>query len=128
LPARLSPTKTLRLHGWRETGNEKPELAGYGSDAEELTALFKNGGEQLLHPRLPCHVGQVLWAVRQEMARTVADVLSRRLRALLLDASAAIGMAPQVARLMAAELGRDEAWEKHQVSDFRELARSYLFP
>ena len=127
LPARLSPTKTLRLHGWCEAGNDKPELAGYGSDAGELTALFKNGGDQLLHPRLPCHVGQVLWAVRQEMARTVADVLSRRLRALVLDAPAAIEMAPQVARLMAAELGRDGAWEKQQVSDFRALARSYLF-
>src|SRR5271170_302671 len=36
LAARLSPTKTLRLHGWRETGNGKPALAEYGSDAGEL--------------------------------------------------------------------------------------------
>jgi len=47
---------------------------------------------------------------------------------LVLDAPAAMEMAPQVAHIMAVELGRDEDWEKQQVSDFRELARSYLFP
>ncbi len=45
------------------------------------------------------------------MARTVDDVLSRRTRALLLNARAALAMAPAVARLMAAELGRDAAWQ-----------------
>jgi hypothetical protein len=49
------------------------------------------------------------------------------LRALPLDARAAIEMAPPVAHLMAAELGRDAAWEKQQVSDFRKLALTYLF-
>jgi glycerol-3-phosphate dehydrogenase len=45
----------------------------------------------------------------------------------VLDARAAIEMAPQVARIMATELGRDEAWEKQQVSEFRELALRHLF-
>ena len=125
LAARPSPTKTLRLHGWREADNKKTELAEYGSDAKELLALCENAGDKLLHPRLPYRVGQAHWAVRQEMARTVEDVLSRRLRALPLDARAAIEMAPNVARIMAAELGRDEAWEKQQVSDFHKLARQY---
>ena len=127
LATQSSPTKTLRLHGWHEAGGSKPELAEYGTDAGELIALCKKVGDTLLHPRLPCRVGQVHWAVRQEMARTVEDVLSRRLRALVLDAQAAIEMAPQVAHIMASELGRDEAWEKQQISDFQELARHYLF-
>ena len=127
LATRMSPTRNLRLHGWREAGDGKPELAEYGSDAEELLAVCEIAAEQLLHPRLPYSAGQVLWAVRQEMARTVEDVLSRRLRALPLDAQAAIEMAPPVARLMAAELGRDEAWKKQQVSDFQKLALHYLF-
>ena len=67
------------------------------------------------------------WAVRREMARTVEDVLSRRLRALVLDARTAMEMAPQVAQIMATELGHDETWEKRQVLDFRELALNYLF-
>jgi glycerol-3-phosphate dehydrogenase len=127
LAARPSPTKTLRLHGWREGGDTKPELVEYGTDARELIALCENMGDKLLHPRLPYRLGQVHWAVRQEMARTVEDVLSRRLRALPLDAQAAIEMAPQVARVIAAELGRGEDWEKQQIAHFRELALHHLF-
>lgn len=127
LAARPSATKTLQLHGWREGGDTKPELVEYGTDAAELTALCKNVGDKLLHPRLPYRVGQVHWAVQKEMARTVEDVLSRRLRALPLDARAAMEMAPQVARVIAAELGRDEDWEKKQTTHFQELARHHLF-
>jgi glycerol-3-phosphate dehydrogenase len=68
----------------------------------------------------------VVWAAREEMARTVEDALSRRTRALLLNARAAIAMAPRVAALMAAELGRDEAWQHAQVEAFTTLARQYL--
>jgi glycerol-3-phosphate dehydrogenase len=57
---------------------------------------------------------------------TVEDALSRRTRSLLLDAMAAIECAPLVASLLAAELGRDEAWEQQQITYFRELAGNYL--
>jgi glycerol-3-phosphate dehydrogenase len=127
LAARPSPTKTLRLHGWREAGDGQPELAEYGSEAEEIIALGEVVGDKPLHPRLPYCLGQVLWAVRREMARTVEDVLSRRLRALPLDARAAMDMAPQVAHILAAELGHDAGWEQQQVLNFRELALHYLF-
>ena len=64
--------------------------------------------------------------VREEMARTVEDVLARRQRTLILDARAAIEAAPSVASEMAKELGRDQAWESAQVESFRALARKYL--
>ncbi len=127
LAARLSPTKDLRLHGWREAVDGNSELVEYGSDAEGLMVLCESAGNKPLHPRLPYSAGQVVWAVRQEMARTVEDVLSRRLRALPLDAQAASEMAPQVARIVAAERGRDAAWAEQQVMAFRELALHYLF-
>ena len=126
LVSRSSPTKTLRLHGWCEP-DTKSEMSEYGSDAEKLNAACKSSGSEWLHPRLPYRVGQVQWAVRQEMARTVEDVLARRLRALPLDARTAMEMAPQVAHILALELGRDEAWEKSQTSNFHELAQHYLF-
>lgn len=125
LEARPSPTKTLRLHGWSDASGVKPELAEYGSDAEAVVAVSKQAGDKLLHPRLPYRVGQVHWAVRQEMARTVEDVLSRRLRALPLDARAVSEMAPEVAHILAAELGRDDAWKKSQVAAFQKLAQQY---
>jgi glycerol-3-phosphate dehydrogenase len=127
LAARPSPTKTLRLHGWREANDSKSEMVEYGSDDKKLIGLCEIAGDKLLHPRLPHCAGQVVWAVRQEMARTVEDVLSRRLRALPLDAQAAIEMAPQVAHILAVELGRDVAWAEQQVLNFRELALHYLF-
>jgi glycerol-3-phosphate dehydrogenase len=65
-------------------------------------------------------------AVRDEMARTVEDVLARRCRALFLNAAAARDMAPRVAALMAAELGRDETWQRDQIAAFTALASEYL--
>ncbi|HKM73379.1 MAG TPA: glycerol-3-phosphate dehydrogenase C-terminal domain-containing protein, partial [Stellaceae bacterium] len=70
--------------------------------------------------------GEVAWAVRREMARTVEDVLSRRTRALLLDARASLEAAPKVAAIMAKQLGRDESWAKTQVAAYRDLARGYI--
>lgn len=81
---------------------------------------------QPLHHALPYSAEEVTDAVRTEMARTVADVLARRTRALILDARAAMEIAPRVASLMAAELGRDQNWQDAQVHAFQELARGYL--
>ncbi len=70
----------------------------------------------------------VAWFGRYEMARTVEDVLARRTRVLFLDAQATIAMAPSVARELAQELGRDEAWERAQLADFTEVAQHFLPP
>jgi len=68
------------------------------------------------------------WFARHEMARTVEDVLARRTRLLFLDARAALDKAPQVARELAGELGRDEAWQNSQLAAFRETARHFIPP
>ena len=60
------------------------------------------------------------------MALTIEDVLARRLRALFLDARAAIDIAPKVASIMAKEMNKDKDWENQQVNDFIELAQNYL--
>ena len=60
------------------------------------------------------------------MALNIEDYLARRCRLLFLNAKAAIEAAPLVAQLMAIELGKDAEWQKDQVSDFSELASSYL--
>lgn len=48
------------------------------------------------------------------------------MRALFLDARSAKEMAPQVAHLMAQELGQDKSWEQEQVKRFCELADGYI--
>lgn len=64
--------------------------------------------------------------VRDEMARTVEDVLARRSRLLLLDARNAVSHAAHVASVLARELGRDDEWQTEQVRQFSSLAARYL--
>jgi glycerol-3-phosphate dehydrogenase len=128
LDERPCVTKTLNIHGYHPHAEEFGDLGYYGSDAvalRDLTTAAPELGRQL-DPALPTQAVQVVWAVRHEMARTVDDVLSRRTRALLLNARSAIAMAPAVAKLMAVELGRDENWQKDQVAQFTAMAQGYL--
>ncbi|PTX18904.1 glycerol-3-phosphate dehydrogenase [Pontibacter mucosus] len=129
LPARPCNTTNLRIHGAvSEKSNILKPLLYYGTDAagvEVLAAQHPALGNKL-HRSFP-HIGaEVVWAVRHEMARTVEDVLARRLRVLFLNAKAAIEMAPQVAALMAGEMGKDAEWQQEQVRDFIKLANRYL--
>jgi glycerol-3-phosphate dehydrogenase len=129
LPSRSSTTADLKLHGWREDLSKGDDvLSVYGSDASRLNELCAERAEWNLplHPSLPYRQAEVIWAARNEAARTIADVLARRTRALFLDARASIEAAPQVAALLATELGRDKNWQEHQVSAFRKLALAYL--
>jgi glycerol-3-phosphate dehydrogenase len=124
LPDRPSVTATLRLHGApaAEGGDGDPPL-----DDPELAGLVAERPEwgERLHPRLPYRAADVVRAARHEMARSVEDALARRTRALLLDARASVEAAPRTAALLAAELGRDDAWQRRQVAAYRELARGY---
>ena len=122
-------TQHLRLHGW--TGSEvagEPSLQVYGADAGAVAALAEVEPtlKQRLSSSLPYLAAEVVWAVRNEMARTVEDVLARRTRALLLGAKASMEIAPKVAALMAKELGRDKAWQKKAIADYLAVARRYV--
>ena len=104
LDERPSPTAELRLHGWAEEGAPTaatgPAMARTPPPSTPSPPSAPTGATPL-HPRLPYRAGEVVWAVRHEMARTVEDVLARRTRALLLDARASAEIAPAVAALMA---------------------------
>jgi glycerol-3-phosphate dehydrogenase len=128
LPERACVTRELNIHGFLAHPGKHGSLAVYGSDAPGIEALVRSDAQLAapLHPALPYLLAEVVWAVRQEMARTIDDVLARRTRALVLNARAAIDAAPRVAAVMAAELGRDAAWQEQQLADFRKLAAGYL--
>lgn len=128
LAERPCVTKDLHVHGFHRRADQFGGLAGYGSDAVGLEEVMREepAWAKPLHDALPICGAQVVWAARHEMARTVDDVLARRTRALYLNAAAAIAMAPEVARLVAAGLGRDESWERRQLADFGHIAATYL--
>ncbi len=128
MPWRPCVTHNLKIHGCSQDVHEHDSLGIYGSDAPSIRAIVKEKPSlgEALHPSLPYCGAEVIWAARQEMARTVEDVLARRTRALFLNAHAAKAMAPAVAALMARELGRDDAWQADQVQRFASLARGYM--
>jgi glycerol-3-phosphate dehydrogenase len=128
LPSRPCVTGTLRLHGYDAATRPSARLGVYGSDAVHIQELMRADPSlaEPLHAALPCTGAQVVWAARAEMARTVEDVLARRCRALLLNARAAIAMAPRAAALLAGELGRPAAWQRAEVDRFTEVAQRYL--
>jgi glycerol-3-phosphate dehydrogenase len=70
---------------------------------------------------LPYRKAEALYAVREEMALTVDDVLSRRTRALLIDRRATQRAARSVAELIAPELGWDATRIDAEVSAFHDI-------
>lgn len=128
LPDRKSVTRSLPIHGSRQTNGSEGPLSFYGSDEEGVLSLVRENPElgESLSSEMKIIKAQVVWAVREEMARTVEDFLARRSRALFLDASESIRMAAEVARIMARELGKDPEWEAGQVAGYVSLAKSYL--
>lgn len=127
LPDRDCVTKTLNIHGYHTNAEQYGPLSFYGTDAAEIRELVEKDSTlgQPLDAELPIIGAEIVWAARAEMARTVEDALSRRTRALLLNAKAAVRIAPRVAELLAAELGHDSAWQAQQVAQFNQLAKGY---
>lgn len=128
LPSKPCVTQNLKIHGCADS-NDENYLNIYGSDKiliEELCKL-QPGLNKKLHPNFPHTEAEVVWTIKNEMAETVEDVLSRRLRILFIDAAAAIEMSPRVAALLAVELGADKAWEENQIKIFNTLASGYVY-
>jgi glycerol-3-phosphate dehydrogenase len=122
-------TKRLRLvgaDGGREAaaGSLAAHLAGrHGSLAVQVQRLIDADaslGEPLV-AGLPYVRAEAVHAVRNEMARSLDDVLSRRTRSRMLERTATLAAAPAVAQLIAADLGWDDAEIDRQVATFRAL-------
>jgi glycerol-3-phosphate dehydrogenase len=122
-------TEDMQIHGWTRSESAQGNLKPYGADALQLQALLKESPElsEPIHPDFNYQKVEVVWHAREEMARTVEDVLARRTRALLLNAKASIEAAPAVAAILANELGRDAEWEREQVEAYTALAKGYVF-
>ncbi|WP_395166837.1 glycerol-3-phosphate dehydrogenase/oxidase [Francisella salimarina] len=101
-------------------------LKVYGKNAEDIKAIQTElDNFELLHDDLPYYQAEVVYHVRAEKAQTVEDVLARRTRAAFLDIKASIDAAPVVAKLMAKELDKDEAWQNQQIDSFMEFSKNF---
>ncbi|WP_418992676.1 FAD-dependent oxidoreductase [Alistipes sp.] len=129
LPRRKCVTKKLPIHGYRKNPDLTNHLYVYGSDEEKIRELIRQRPElgERLSQKYGYTLAEVVWAVREEMALTVEDVLARRVRLLFVDAREALAAAPVAARLMARELAEDEAWIDREVENFAGLVKNYIF-
>jgi glycerol-3-phosphate dehydrogenase len=90
-----APSRLVRRHG-----TESPVVAALGEELDLLRPLV---------PGRPFLEAEVAWAVRNELALSVDDVLSRRLRLSPELGERRAEVAPRVAAIMARELGWDQA-------------------
>lgn len=128
LPDAKCETKALPIHG-NAHATDSSHLNSYGTDRKHIETLIKMQSHlaEKLHPHFPYTAAEVVWAARNEMAETVEDVLSRRLRLLFIDAQAALDVAPKVASILAGEIGADHSWEADQIEKFTTLAKGYIY-
>lgn len=124
---RKSRSASIKIHGAAPSNGISDPLDYYGSDAAFIKQHMNGSSGQWISPALHIHKEQVRWAVEHEMARTLEDVLSRRTRALLLDAAESIRIAETVARYMAELLKKDELWILQQLEKYKNLASQYLY-
>jgi len=120
-------TKTFHIHGYHKNPDLTDHKYIYGSDEpliDELITKDPTLGEKI-SPKFDYAMAEVLWAVQEEMAQTVEDVLARRVRLLFIDAREAIASAPKVAAFMAKTMGKDETWVKEQIDAFNAVASHY---
>lgn len=140
------PTKNLLLAGaigWRDAKREieargqqlglAPDIIehlefNFGSHARSILDLIEK--DESLRERLvldlPYVRAEVVYACRAEMAMTLEDVLARRTRLILEDGARGVGIAPEVAALMARELGWSSDQTNSQVEQYRALVSHQL--
>jgi len=127
LKLEITKTKTLKIHGYQLLTNSS-FLGTYGTDIQKINTLIANNPDL----RTPLSINskilkaQVVWACQNEWARKLEDVLARRTRILFLDAKESLLIAPQVAEIMASELGYDDVWQEKQLHLFEKLVQNYL--
>lgn len=136
------PTLRLKLSGAEGLAAARPEivewgaalglepgvvehlLGDYGTEARDVLALIAAAPDlgSALVAGLPYVRAEVVRAVRAEGALSVEDVLARRTRIALEDRLRGLGVAEDVAALMAGELGWDGAERARQVCAYHHYA------
>ena len=125
LPERGCITHNLPVHGYDYNSDWTNPLHVYGVDIDKIIKLDPEGNTSL-SKEVHLTKNQVIWAVREEMAMTVEDVLARRTRVLFLNASESLILAPTVAAIMGKEMGKDSSWIATQIENYTTLTQNYL--
>ena len=124
LSERKCNTETLPIFGFDPTTNWNDPLHFYGTEAKKVEAMDLNGNKSL-SSKLFITKNQICWAIKNEMAITLEDVLARRTRCLFLDAYETEKIAPKVAEIMAFELKKGKKWVIQELKNFNLILKNY---
>lgn len=123
-----SQTNSCKIHGYKVDVDVNSPYYYYGSDEEKMLALIDENNElgESISDELGIIKAQIVWSVREEMARTVEDFLARRTRALFLNAKESVRIAPVVAAIMSIELHKNDTWAEDQLAEYTAVAKNYI--
>jgi len=121
-------TYDYKIHGY-QIGDHSDYFSIYGSDKEKLLDLVSENPKwkEKIHPNYPFIEAEIIWAIREEMAFHLRDILSRRLRWLLLDVKISLEIAPRIVDIMALELKKNDSWKAEELKNYADLAQSFLW-
>jgi len=128
LPHVKSNTEHLNIHGHKPNINPNDFLGVYGTDADLILNLVAKRPElnEKIHPEHQIIKAQVVWAIKNEDAKTIEDFLARRTRLLFLDAKASLECTSIVAEIFKQELNLSEEWKQEEILRFTKHANQYL--
>lgn len=100
----------------------------YGTESGRIMEMIRENPslEQRIVKSLPYIKGEVIYSIRYEMAMTLRDVLSRRMRIVWQDKDHGLGCAAEVAQLMARELDWTEEQTRRQIADYNQEVQLHL--
>ncbi len=120
-------TKETRLFS-QDPALHAKRLQIYGTRAVEIEKMICEQPSlgELLNSNLSYTKAEIVWICRNEMPRTLDDMLARRTRSLFLDVRASLAIAPAVADIMAGELRYDNKWKELQLEEYKKIVLNYL--
>ena len=117
-------TEEIPIFGYDQNTNWQDPLHFYGTEAKKVEKLSKTGNHSL-SKKLHITKNQILWALREEMAITLEDILARRTRCLFLDSSETEKIAEEVVMIMAYEMKKNNTWINQELKTFKSLVKNY---
>lgn len=93
----------------------------YGTDSEKVIGTHRNLFERI-HPQHPFILAEIYYAIHNESARKITDIMSRRFRFSMLDLQACSESLEKIANIMAEQL----KWSPEETLKEIELAKKEL--
>ena len=125
LPDRKCNTESLAIFGNDFNTDFNNPYHFYGTESDKVYAIDSKKGNNSLSNKIFISKNQVIWAIRDEMAVTLEDILARRTRCLFLDAYETEKISLKVVKIMSKEMKKDDLWIREELKKFNVILKKY---